>query len=155
MTTFKFSITFLATLIGLTSYSLGSGSSKKFPTVKSNTDDPNPLRNLYFGEQHLHSYMSPDAFAAGTRLKPEDAYRWAMGLPIKKSETGEIIQKATPYDFVALTDHAEYLGVFPHLLDPSNKLAKTKLGKMINSGDKAKMNKAAYWTIDRVAKIFS
>ena len=30
---------------------------------------PNPLKNVYFGEQHLHSENSPDAFAADTRQK--------------------------------------------------------------------------------------
>ncbi|MBL0715392.1 MAG: DUF3604 domain-containing protein, partial [Desulfosarcina sp.] len=36
----------------------------------------NSLKNVYFGEQHLHSYWSADAFATGSRQKPEDAYRW-------------------------------------------------------------------------------
>jgi hypothetical protein len=66
----------------------------------------NPLKNVDFGEQHLHSVWSADAFAAGTRQKPEDAYRWAMGETITLSTTGEKIKKSTPYDFVALTDHA-------------------------------------------------
>jgi hypothetical protein len=39
----------------------------------------NPLKNVYFGEQHLHSSWSADAYATGSRQKPEDAYRWAMG----------------------------------------------------------------------------
>ena len=31
---------------------------------------PNPLNNVYFGEQHLHTANSPDAFAMGTRNHP-------------------------------------------------------------------------------------
>ncbi len=63
---------------------------------------PDPAdRQLYFGEQHLHSQWSPAAYAAGTRQKPEDAYRWAMGEEITLSTTGEKLRKATPYDFVA------------------------------------------------------
>ena len=27
----------------------------------------NPLKNVYFGEQHLHTTNSPDAFVVGTR----------------------------------------------------------------------------------------
>jgi hypothetical protein len=28
---------------------------------------PNPLRNVYFGEQHLHTQASPDSFSVGNR----------------------------------------------------------------------------------------
>jgi hypothetical protein len=42
-------------------------------------DKPNPLKNVYFGEQHLHSENSPDAFAVGTRQKREDAFRYGRG----------------------------------------------------------------------------
>ena len=91
---------------------------------------PNPLKNVYFGEQHLHSQWSADAFAAGTRQKPEDAYRWAMGEEITLSTTGQKIKKSTPYDFVALTDHAEYLGVFQSFSDPNNPVSKSKAAQM-------------------------
>ncbi len=90
----------------------------------------NPLKNVYFGEQHLHSYWSADAFATGSRQKPEDAYRWAMGETITLTTTKEKIKKSTPYDFVALTDHAEYLGVFPSFSDPKNPVSKTKAAQM-------------------------
>lgn len=32
-----------------------------------NAGGKNPLNNVYFGEQHLHTQDSPDAFAMGTR----------------------------------------------------------------------------------------
>jgi len=105
---------------------------------------PDPAkRQVYFGEQHLHSQWSPDAYAAGTRQKPEDAYRWAMGEEITLSTTGEKLRKATPYDFVALTDHAEYLGVFPQLADPNGPFAGNPLAALINSPNQADQNKGA------------
>ena len=73
-----------------------------------NIGKPNPLKNVYFGEQHLHTSASPDAFAVGTRGTWDDAYRYAKGEEVKLSTTGEKIKKRTPYDFVAITDHAEY-----------------------------------------------
>ena len=94
---------------------------------------PNPLRNVYFGEQHMHSEMSPDAYAVGTRQKMDDAYLYGMGEEITLSTTGEKIKRGTPYDFVALTDHAEYLGVFKQLADPKSPLAGHGLAKLINS----------------------
>jgi hypothetical protein len=90
----------------------------------------NSLKNVYFGEQHLHSEWSADAFATGSRQKPEEAYRWAMGEEVVLSTTGEKIKKSTPYDFVALTDHAEYLGVFPSFSDPKNPVSKSKAAQM-------------------------
>ena len=80
---------------------------------------PNPLKNVYFGEQHLHSQDSPDAYAMGTRNTPDDAFNFCKGLAVKKNTTGKMVQKKTPYDWCALTDHAEYLGVFPQLSDRS------------------------------------
>jgi hypothetical protein len=100
--------------------------------------EPNPLRNVYFGEQHLHTSASPDAFAIGTRGTWEDAYRYAMGEEIKLSTTGKSIKKKTPYDFVAITDHAEYFGVMPQLIDPKDPLSKSDFAKKLQD-KKAKM----------------
>jgi hypothetical protein len=92
----------------------------------------NPLRNVYFGEQHLHTENSPDAFVVGTRGGWEDAYNYAMGKETPLSTTGEKMKKTTPYDFVAITDHAEYFGVMPSLIDPQSPLSKTELGQKMN-----------------------
>ena len=97
---------------------------------------PNPLNNVYFGEQHLHTQASPDAFAFGTRNSADEAYQYAKGMPIKNAQSGKMIQKRTPYDWAAVTDHGEYLGVMPLLLDPSSPLQKTEIGKLISSGKK-------------------
>jgi hypothetical protein len=89
----------------------------------------NPLKNVYFGEEHLHTSNSPDAFVVGTRGTWEDAYNWAMGKEIELSTTKEKIKKSTPYDFIAITDHAEYFGVMPSLIDKQSPLYNTELGK--------------------------
>jgi len=89
----------------------------------------NSLKNVYFGEEHLHTTNSPDAFVIGARGTWEDAYKWAMGEEIELSTTKEKIKKSTPLDFVGITDHAEYFGVMPSLIDPKSPLSKTELGK--------------------------
>ena len=99
------------------------------------SSEPNPLNNVYFGEEHLHTTASPDAFAFGTRNTADEAYRYAKGEAIKHDLSGKMIQKQTPYDFAAVTDHAEYLGMMPLLLDPNSPLQKTEIGKMIASGE--------------------
>ena len=71
-------------------------------------DGPNPVKNVYFGEQHIHTGNSPDAFTLGGRSTWDDVYNYAQGKEIKLSTTGKVIQKKTPYDFVGITDHSEY-----------------------------------------------
>ena len=98
----------------------------------------------------MHSEMSPDAYAVGTRQKMDDAYLYGMGEEITLSTTGEKIKRGTPYDFVALTDHAEYLGVFKQLADPKSPLAGHALAKLINSPNVADNNKAASEVIESI-----
>ncbi|MDH3787889.1 MAG: DUF3604 domain-containing protein [Xanthomonadales bacterium] len=95
------------------------------------TKKPNPLKNVYFGEQHLHTTNSPDAFVVGVRQSWDEAYQWAMGKEVKLSTNGETIKKSTPYDFVAITDHAEYFGVMPSLIDSKDPLYQTDLAKSL------------------------
>ena len=95
----------------------------------------NPLNNVYFGEQHLHTSASPDAFAFGTRGDANDGYKYAKGEAIRNATTGEMMQKQTPYDWAAVTDHAEYLGMMPLLLDPNNPLRDSEIGKLLAAGE--------------------
>ena len=53
------------------------------------SDGPNPLKNVYFGEQHIHTRNSPDAFVLNERGTWADVYNYAMGKEIKLSTTGE------------------------------------------------------------------
>ncbi len=65
-----------------------------------------PLRTALFGDLHVHSSWSADAYAGGNRLGPNSAYRFAKGEKIEL-QTGAEAQLPAPLDFVALTDHAE------------------------------------------------
>src|SRR5262245_51010312 len=69
-----------------------------------------PLKEAYFGDLHLHTALSIDAFITGTRTMPDDAYHYAKGLPIDHV-SGQKIQLKTPLDFLAVTDHSELIGV--------------------------------------------
>ncbi len=53
----------------------------------------NPLNNVYFGEQHLHTQDSPDAFAMGTRNTQDDAYNFCKGKAIKNLQVAVIRYK--------------------------------------------------------------
>jgi hypothetical protein len=72
---------------------------------------PNPERNAYFGETHIHTSLSVDAWVMGNRITgPADAYKYAQGEPIKHP-MGFDIKIDTPLDFMGVTDHSEYVGV--------------------------------------------
>ncbi len=65
---------------------------------------------VYFGDTHLHTSNSGDAFMAGDRLGPEQAYRFARGEEVVSS-TGVPARLARPLDFLVVADHAEGLGL--------------------------------------------
>ena len=68
-----------------------------------------PDTQAYFGELHLHTALSTDAWMNGTRKHPYTAYRFAQGDPIALT-SGEDWALSRPLDFVAITDHAESFG---------------------------------------------
>jgi len=67
-------------------------------------------RNVYWGDTHLHSSLSSDAFGLGVTLGPEAAFRFATGESVTTSH-GLEARLARPLDFMVLADHAESLGM--------------------------------------------
>jgi len=96
--------------------------------------EPNPLKNVYFGEEHMHTRNSFDAFTVGVNQTWDQAYRYAKGEEVTLSTSGEKIKKRTPYDFVAITDHAEYFGVLKEFGNPDSPLSQSDFAKAIVAG---------------------
>jgi hypothetical protein len=85
---------------------------------------PNPDRNAYFGETHIHTSWSVDAWLMGNRMTgPDDAYKYAQGETIKHP-LGYDIKIDTPMDFMGVTDHSEYVGVTKEANTPGSALSK-------------------------------
>ena len=82
----------------------------------------NPNKSLYWGDTHLHTTNSPDAFSFGARLTPDDALRFAKGQTIKSE--GLDIQLARPLDFLVVADHAEGLGMINEIMKENPLLMK-------------------------------
>jgi hypothetical protein len=83
----------------------------------------NPDREAYFGETHLHTSWSFDAYIFGNMTTgPEDAYKFALGQPIKHP-AGYDIKITRPLDFMAVTDHAEYEGAIRLANEPGSALS--------------------------------
>ncbi|MCH2170607.1 DUF3604 domain-containing protein [Myxococcota bacterium] len=68
-----------------------------------------PLGQAFFGDLHVHTGLSMDAYTEGVRVTPDDAYRFARGEPIEIAG-GRTLRLERPLDFAAVTDHAEFLG---------------------------------------------
>jgi hypothetical protein len=88
--------------------------------------DRNPQRNLYFGDLHVHTGLSFDAYENDVRTGPADSYAFARGEPLALpplGADGEGTREAVlerPLDFAAVTDHSEFLGETSLCADPSS-----------------------------------
>lgn len=73
-------------------------------------------RRPFFGDLHVHTALSFDAAGQDTRNRPKDAYRFARGERVglqPYDASGKALRSSQidrPLDFVAVTDHAEFLG---------------------------------------------
>jgi hypothetical protein len=70
-----------------------------------------PLRRLYWGDLHVHTKSSWDAYAYGLTVSPDQAYAFGRGGKLNLPPAGSRqVMLDRPLDFVSLTDHSEFLG---------------------------------------------
>ncbi len=113
--------------------------SERFPTPELEIGDeileiptgPNPDREAFFGDLHVHTVYSFDAYAFGTTATPWDAYRYAQGESLLHPG-GFNVRLREPLDFYAVTDHAMFLGVARAAGDTSTELSKLEIAKPIH-----------------------
>ena len=92
-------------------------------------------RHAYFGDLHIHTQYSIDSYTFGVRATPDDAYRFAKGEALAHPLGNSIRLQGWPLDFLAVTDHAEYLGLSPALADPGHPLASHPVAVKLRSSD--------------------
>jgi hypothetical protein len=83
---------------------------------KAEVKDTAYPEQVFWGDTHLHTGNSVDAFGFGARLTPEDALRFASGEEVKSS-TGLPARLQRPLDFLVIADHAEGIGATKALYD--------------------------------------
>ena len=94
--------------------------------------EKNPDRNAYFGEEHIHTSWSVDAWIFGNRITgPDDATKYAQGQTIKHP-LGYDIKIDTPMDFMGVTDHSEYVGVTKEANTPGSARQQDARGAALN-----------------------
>ncbi len=106
----------LKAVAGLLALSLGL----TYGPAQADTPD---RRQALFGDVHVHSRYSFDAYIFGVRATPDDAYRYARGETIRHASGYDIKLKGGPLDFYAVIDHAEYMGVLPAMDDEHHPLS--------------------------------
>ncbi|GAA0271270.1 DUF3604 domain-containing protein [Alteraurantiacibacter aestuarii] len=85
-------------------------------------DMPQADRQLLWGDTHVHTINSVDAFSSGlANADIDSAYRFARGMPVIFPRTGQRVQIDRPLDFVVIADHAVSLGISSRIArnDPS------------------------------------
>ncbi|MFT4566577.1 MAG: hypothetical protein ACI9FN_001538 [Saprospiraceae bacterium] len=103
----------------------------------THTDGYSEIKNAYFGNLHIHTSWSFDGYTNGSVTDPEDAYRWALGEAIPGGGGGGDMQIKVPLDWYAVSDHAEYMGVFKQMENPNSPISKLDIAKEVTSGDPA------------------
>ncbi|MCB9557772.1 MAG: DUF3604 domain-containing protein [Deltaproteobacteria bacterium] len=91
----------------------GDGGVDSGPPRSGPCDHHDPLRQVFFGDLHVHTANSFDAQSYRVRATPSDAYRFAQGGVLDLAGKGALAKGyrlARPLDFAAVTDHSEYLG---------------------------------------------
>jgi hypothetical protein len=106
----------------------------------------NPDRDVYFGNLHVHTQWSFDAYINGAASGPDAAYRWARGEAIPGGGDDTPLQIEVPLDWYVVSDHAEYLGALRLMGDPDSPVSRHPLAADI-TGEDPKKSFAAYTTI--------
>ena len=94
-----------------------------------------PMR-VYFGDTHHHSSYSFDSGMFGNTLGPEESFRFARG-DVVVATNGMKAKLIRPLDFLAVTDHASYLGFTELMANSDPRLMATKAGREMVEGYQA------------------
>ena len=112
--------------------------------IANNTVAYNNERNAYFGDLHVHSMYSYDAFIFGGIASPNDAYEFAKGGSIRHP-AGFDMRLDIPMDFYGVSDHAYYLGIIREMALGDSSLSQHPVAEGIDSlGDDVNQRRSVF-----------
>ncbi len=118
----------LAAAVAISASLLHATSNANDATYSTGVDTDYP-KHVFFGDLHLHSNISADAHSMGNLLlSSADAYRFARGEKVVASN-GLPAQLKRPLDFLSVTDHAEFMGLYRMFTIEDPRLMNSDLGK--------------------------
>jgi hypothetical protein len=103
---------------------------------------PNKDRNAYFGDVHVHTKYSFDAYVFGVTASPDDAYNYAKGKGIQHP-LGYEMKLQEPLDFYSVTDHGFYMGMIQAYADTTTDISKNDFAKPFHN-----LNRPENLTVD-------
>ena len=112
-------------------------------------------RKAFFGEQHIHTSWSVDAWLFGNHTTgPDDALSYARGATIKHP-LGYDITIDKPLDWMGVTDHSEYVGITKQANTPGSSVSKMPQAKpliLADPNDPADVEKVFNYLVSLVSK---
>ena len=100
-------------------------------------------RVALFGDLHVHSKLSFDSWIFGTRATPDDAYNFAKGAELTHP-AGISMQLRRPLDFLSVTDHGTYLGMFEQMNNPSGSVGEHPLSIALRKAESSEDRDAVF-----------
>ncbi len=110
------------------------------PPLVTYTEDRSPCaersadRRLLWGDLHVHGSMSFDARNYGTAATHDQILAFAMGEPVAIA-SDRTVQLDRPLDFVALTEHGDYLGEVAQCTTPGSSGYEAPVCEAYQGGD--------------------
>jgi hypothetical protein len=143
----------MAVIMALPLAACGDGSPRKSKKTGPVLETAYP-QQVYWGDTHLHTSNSIDAFGFGVRLGPEEALRFARGEEVT-STMGIKAKLARPLDFLVIADHSDGLGATRRLYEAPRFLIRDpelrRWHDMLNEGPEGSQRMTAE-LIDRAAR---
>lgn len=106
--------------------------------------------NVYWGDTHLHTGLSPDAGLFGNTTGPDEAYQFARGDQVMAS-SGQPARLARPLDWLVLTEHSDAMGMISDIIRGTPNVLATEQGTRWNAGLNEGGEAAAAAALDLIA----
>ncbi|KZX55176.1 hypothetical protein A3709_07825 [Halioglobus sp. HI00S01] len=107
------------------------GTLERGPYPRTKETSVYPQRTALFGDLHVHTENSFDAYTFASLATPADAYRYARGEAIAHP-VGYDIQLDRPLDFYAVTDHGMLMGVAKAAADTSTEVSRLAISERMH-----------------------